>query len=80
MYQQGEILLCKITDDGVGRKAAQLKSKSVSKSVGMRITADRIAILQDSSQNNAYVAVTDLVLPDGTPGGTEVLLRIPVLS
>jgi LytS/YehU family sensor histidine kinase len=49
LYQQKEILFCKITDDGIGRKrAAELKSKSASihKSMGMRITADRIAMLQ----------------------------------
>ncbi len=42
LFQQGELLCCKITDDGIGRKkAAELKSKSASthKSMGMKITA-----------------------------------------
>jgi hypothetical protein len=84
LYQQEGILFCKITDDGVGRKkATQLKNKSEStpKSLGMRITADRIAILQDANQDDDNnISVTDLVLPDGSPGGTEVLLKIPVMS
>ena len=46
--------------------------------MGMRITADRIAILHDQDQGNSYITVNDLVLPDGNPGGTEVLLQIPV--
>src|SRR5205814_9900734 len=79
LYQQEEILFCKIIDDGIGRtKAAQLKSKSASlhKSMGMRITADRIAMLQE--QNKTSITITDLVLADGNPGGTEVLIKIPV--
>jgi hypothetical protein len=74
-----EILFYKITDDGIGRKkAAELKSKSASrqKSMGMRITAERIIMLQQ--QNKTSITITDLVLADGNPGGTEVLIKIPV--
>jgi hypothetical protein len=81
IMEQEDYLLCKITDDGVGRKkAAELKSKSASshKSMGMRITADRIAMLQQKKQSGSYVTIHDLILPDGNPGGTEVTLKIPV--
>ena len=81
LYQQQEILFCKITDDGIGRKrAAELKSKSASihKSMGMRITADRIAMTQRKDQLGNNIQVNDLVLADGSLGGTEVLLKIPV--
>ncbi len=46
--QKDDVLCCKITDDGIGRIAAELKIKSASihKSMGMCITADRIAMLQ----------------------------------
>lgn len=79
VFEEDEILFYKITDDGIGRKkAAELKSKSASrqKSMGMRITADRIAMLQQ--QNKTSITITDLVLADGNPGGTEVLIKIPV--
>jgi len=82
VYQQKEILFCKITDDGIGReKASEGKSKFTSgrKSMGMRITGDRIAILKNQREDKNHIVVTDLVLPDGSPGGTEVLLRIPIL-
>ena len=46
--------------------------------MGMRITADRIAILQQQEQNNTFISVNDLVLPNGKPGGTEVLIKIPL--
>lgn len=81
ILQQEEALLCRIVDDGIGReKAIALKSKSASahKSMGMRITADRIAILQQNKQKDSYFKVNDLILPDGNVAGTEVLLKIPL--
>jgi ligand-binding sensor domain-containing protein len=80
VYQQKNNLFCKIIDDGIGRKRAiELKSRSSSprKSVGMHITAQRIAMFQDQGESKTYVSVTDLVLPDGSAGGTEVLITIP---
>jgi hypothetical protein len=82
LFQKDETLCCKITDDGIGRKkAAEFKSKSdaTHKSMGMRITADRIAILQKNKQPGSHLQITDLILPDGTAGGTEVILKIPVM-
>jgi len=46
--------------------------------MGMRITADRIALLQQQKQIQTSIVITDLVLPDGSAGGTEVLLKLPV--
>lgn len=81
IFEQDDSLICKIIDDGIGRKkAAELKSKSASphKSLGMRITADRIALLRQEKETNSYITIQDLLLPDGSPGGTEVILKIPV--
>jgi len=81
LFQQADVLCCRITDDGVGRKkAAELKSKSASthKSMGMQITASRIEIMQQKKQFENFITITDLVLPDGSAAGTEVLLKIPV--
>lgn len=81
LFEEEDMLYCKITDDGVGRKkASEIKSKSASphKSVGMRITADRIAILQQKNHSNSYVSISDLVLPNESSAGTEVLLKIPL--
>ena len=82
LYRSENVLYCKIIDDGIGRqKAAELKNKSKSenKSMGMRITANRIARLQ-KNQNEVSILISDLILPDGNAGGTEVLLKIPVVS
>jgi LytS/YehU family sensor histidine kinase len=80
LYTKDEFLFCKITDDGIGRKkAAEMKSKSALsyKSMGMTITADRIAILQQQDQLGTYIVINDLVLADGRAGGTEVIIKIP---
>jgi len=80
LYREDEILFCKITDDGIGRKkAAEFKSKSslTHKSMGIRITAARIAMLQQEQEND-FILITDLVFPDGSPAGTEVLIKIPI--
>lgn len=77
---QEQVLLCKITDDGIGRKkAAELKNKktAIHNSMGMKITAGRIALLH-RKQLNSYITINDLILPDGSAGGTEVILKIPV--
>jgi ligand-binding sensor domain-containing protein len=81
LYDKGELLYCKITDDGVGRKKAiELKSKQASthKSMGMQTTAKRIEMFQGKTEDSAVI-IRDLVLPDGTPAGTEVTLKIPLI-
>jgi len=80
IYGTEKILFCKITDDGIGRdRAAELKSKSSlpHKSLGMRITADRLAMLQQQEKIETPIVVKDLVLPDGRAAGTEVLIKLP---
>ncbi|HEU4469930.1 MAG TPA: histidine kinase, partial [Flavisolibacter sp.] len=70
-----------IKDNGVGReKAREMKSKSAftKKSLGMRLTEDRLALLSMQAQQAASVEVRDLVTADGLPGGTMVILKIPV--
>jgi YesN/AraC family two-component response regulator len=81
VHVKDKTLYYKITDDGIGRqKAEELKSKSAvkQKSMGMRITADRIALLKQHSQTS--IIITDLVLKNGNVAGTEVLIEIPVVN
>ncbi|MEJ7647068.1 MAG: histidine kinase [Chryseolinea sp.] len=68
-----------ITDNGIGRtKAAALKSKSATanKSFGMKVTDERIALINQIYRTNAMVLVHDLTDAEGTAAGTEVLLKI----
>jgi LytS/YehU family sensor histidine kinase len=82
IYQKEEVLYCRITDDGVGRKkASELKSRSSNThhSMGMQITADRIALLQKQKLIETSILINDLVLADGQAGGTEVTIKLPVI-
>jgi hypothetical protein len=75
------LLQVEITDNGVGRAAADsYKSKSATrrKSFGMQITKDRIAIINQLYQMDARVNIEDLVDDRGVPGGTRVTLIIPI--
>jgi LytS/YehU family sensor histidine kinase len=80
--QEENYLAIKITDDGIGRKqAAALKTKSATKhkSVGLKITAARIAMMQSENDDESSVRINDLVHADGSAAGTEVIIKIPTL-
>ena len=47
--------------------------------MGMNITAERITKLQNVSGVSGHVDINDLVLPDGRPAGTEVIIKIPLI-
>ena len=76
---QNDCLQVTITDDGIGRvKAAVLKSKSAtaSKSFGMKVTNERIVLINQLYQTHTKVQVHDLADEEGKPAGTEVVLEI----
>jgi sensor histidine kinase YesM len=69
---------CIITDNGVGRKkASELKSKAVDKekSYGMKITEDRLAMLNKES-TVASIEIVDLEDEHGSATGTKVIVKI----
>lgn len=80
--QEKDYLLLKITDDGVGRKKAkELASKSATKhkSMGLRITENRISMLESAIGNESPVRINDLVSAEGNAAGTEVIIKMPLL-
>ncbi len=82
ILQENSTLICIITDDGIGRKkAADLKDKSGKhKSMGMKITESRIAMMQKRNGENKSIEIKDLIYADGSAAGTEVVLKIPVIE
>jgi ligand-binding sensor domain-containing protein len=75
------VLECVVEDDGIGReKARDFRSKSATskKSLGMKLTEDRIAILNQYAQTNASVEIIDLVNDANVACGTRVVIKIPV--
>ena len=78
---QPDCLRVQITDDGVGRaKAAEYKSKSATKnkSLGMKLTADRIELINQLYQTQTHITITDLTNAAGQPTGTRVVVEIPI--
>jgi LytS/YehU family sensor histidine kinase len=82
IQQEDSSLICTITDDGIGRKkAVELRDKSGKhKSMGMKITESRIAMIQKMNGENKSIEIKDLVDANGSAAGTEVVLKIPVMQ
>ncbi|WAC14521.1 sensor histidine kinase [Dyadobacter pollutisoli] len=75
------MLECVVEDNGIGReKARDFRSKSATskKSLGMKLTEDRIAVLNQYAQTSASVEIIDLVDGDHKAAGTRVVIKIPV--
>ena len=58
---------------------AERKSATKHKSMGLRITKDRIAMLQKTNGSESPVKIIDLEHEDGSAAGTEVIIKMPVL-
>ena len=74
----GSGLKCIITDNGIGRKkASELKIKSINKekSYGMKITKDRLNMLNGESKVSS-VEIVDLEDEEGNVLGTKVIVKI----
>jgi LytS/YehU family sensor histidine kinase len=79
MNGENELLFI-VEDDGVGReKAKEFKSKSATtkKSLGLKLTEDRIAVLNKYAKHQASVKIVD-VIKNGIVSGTRVSITIPV--
>lgn len=79
MKDEGDWLLCVISDNGIGRaKAEELKQKSKEtyhESAGLNVTAERIRRMANFSEEP--LEIIDLV-ENEVPKGTKVILRIPI--
>lgn len=79
LEQKKDLLIVTIRDNGIGRKkAGLLKSKSVEKykSMGLQITAQRLALLKDKEQPGHLFEIEDLYDQEGNAAGTQVVLKI----
>jgi two-component sensor histidine kinase len=74
-----DLLKISIIDNGIGRKkAAELKSKSAThKSHGLKVTSERIEMMNKINSTNAQVHIFDLFDEQGHSTGTKVELIIP---
>ncbi|RDB03421.1 sensor histidine kinase [Runella aurantiaca] len=76
-----DVLQVEITDDGIGRqKAGKFKSKSVTqnKSYGMKVTAERIELINQLYNTTTQVQIVDLKNNTDEAIGTKVTVKIPI--
>ncbi|MDQ6889804.1 MAG: histidine kinase, partial [Bacteroidota bacterium] len=74
-----KILTCIITDNGIGRNnAAMINSKSAekNKSMGVKITTERLALLSRNEDERAVFDIEDLTDKEGNAAGTKVILKM----
>ncbi len=79
LYPQGKRLCIEIEDNGVGRaKAMELKSRSATaqKSHGMKVTSERLEVINRLYGTEATVETTDLFDEKGLAAGTRILLQL----
>ncbi|MFI5149474.1 MAG: two-component regulator propeller domain-containing protein [Bacteroidia bacterium] len=80
--QAEQMIVCSITDNGIGRKKAmeqkEASIRKTHKSFGMKITHDRLELLNFLNKSSLNVKVTDLYDASGEPGGTRVEINIPL--
>jgi len=78
---EDQLLLVEITDDGVGREQAALyKSKSIikHKSFGLKMTGERIQIINQLYNTQTAITIVDLKDGNGNACGTQVNIYIPI--
>jgi hypothetical protein len=74
-----KVLHCVIEDDGVGReKAGAFKSKSAEneKSMGLKITTERLALLNQENNFSTFYKIEDVLNEENEIEGTRVKLKI----
>ena len=79
LSMQDNILNCMITDNGIGReKAQERKSKTAEKekSMGLKITTERLALLNREKSLQSFFEIEDLKDEMGNASGTRVVLKI----
>jgi LytS/YehU family sensor histidine kinase len=82
LSSENNFLICTIVDNGIGReKAAEIRRTMPVKnykSLGMKITEDRLKILNEINNSKLSVTITDLKDAENRPLGTRVQLFVPL--
>jgi len=74
-------IVCTIEDNGIGReKAQEIRSKQDNerKSLGFKITSQRIELLNTLYKNKFFIKYIDVTADNGEPSGTRVEITIPI--
>ena len=74
---------CTIEDNGIGREAAMEIKKHKNEnhnSLGTKITESRLNLVNALYGKNMKIDYTDLKDENGNPGGTKVVIHIPIMT
>ncbi len=71
-------LICRVTDDGIGREKARSLAHSQHRSLGMKISRQRIALMGLSEQSD--IRIIDLYNEHNEAAGTRVELVLPKIA
>jgi ligand-binding sensor domain-containing protein len=79
----GSFLICSIEDNGIGRKLSgeiktSPKASEKYRSMGMKITQDRLSLLNSINNSELSMNVSDLYNEKGEAAGTRVDIYIPI--
>ncbi|MEO8150358.1 MAG: two-component regulator propeller domain-containing protein [Bacteroidia bacterium] len=80
--EKENMLLCVVEDNGIGRTKAmeyKMQNSTHQPSKGMKLTAERISILNAKSSDETSVRVIDLKDDSGNACGTRVELMLPIM-
>lgn len=82
LHSENNFLICTITDNGIGRERAKEIRRTMPirkhRSMGMKITEDRLRILNEASNSKLSVTITDLYDALGRAAGTKVEIYVPL--
>jgi ligand-binding sensor domain-containing protein len=82
LHSENNFLICTITDNGIGRESSAEIRRTMPpnkhRSLGMKITEDRLRILNEINNSRLSVTVTDLKDETGGALGTRVELFVPL--
>lgn len=82
LHSENNFLICTITDNGIGREKASEIRRTMPvrnhKSLGMKITEDRLKILNEINNSQLSVTITDLKDANNQAQGTRVELFVPL--
>ncbi len=74
-YMENDYLVSRVIDNGIGIKASKINGKSNHKSKAIKITIERVQVINNSKNSNNFK-----IIEHEAPTGTEVIIRIPILK
>jgi LytS/YehU family sensor histidine kinase len=75
----GTQILCKVTDNGIGRTAAGMSKSSSHKSVAIEVAKERLSTKMSDSRDQP-IRYRDVFDANNIASGTEVIITIPIMN